>query len=160
MAMMIEAAWREVGVELTLRDLSEAPAGWLPPLHLRTECSHNLSEPIYDLAHDYAAMDPIFPLPGGPPSVGNWMPRWAKNPPIIEEYAAMLLECDAAAKRARFTDLQETIIDACTSIFIAEVQQTMVANRHVPQTLVRPESRFFQALQYQNCGSWYLPPHC
>jgi len=61
---IIAKAWREIGVELTIRDVADAPRAWLPSLFLRMECAHNLSDPIYDLVHDYAAMNPIFPLPG------------------------------------------------------------------------------------------------
>jgi ABC-type transport system substrate-binding protein len=49
---IIVAAWRDAGIELVMRDMAEVPPGWLPPLFLRIECAHNLSEPIYDLAHD------------------------------------------------------------------------------------------------------------
>jgi hypothetical protein len=33
----------------------------------------------------------------------------------------------------------------------------MVANRHVPASLIAPDSRFFQALNHQNCTTNYLP---
>jgi peptide/nickel transport system substrate-binding protein len=157
MAEIIAAAWRQVGVELVMRDLSDAPPGWLPPLFLRTECAHNLSEPIYDLAHDYAAMNPIMPLPGGPPHVGNWRPRWKKNDGAIERFTALLCECDAGIKRHKFSELQSWLVDFGSSIFIAEGHQVMAANRHVPAGLIAPESRFFQALNHQNCTTNYLP---
>jgi ABC-type transport system substrate-binding protein len=156
-AALIAQAWREIGVELAFKDLAEAPAGWLPPLHLRTECSHNLSEPIYDLAHDYAAMNPLLPLPGGPVHVGNWTPRWKKNPAALARYVDLLMERDPARKRSRFDALQAWLTDFGSSIFIAELQQAMVANQPVPRSLIAPRSRFFQALQYQNCTSRYLP---
>jgi hypothetical protein len=37
------------------------------------------------------------------------------------------------------------------------VQQVLVANSMVSPELIAPTSRFFQALQYQNCSSNYLP---
>jgi peptide/nickel transport system substrate-binding protein len=157
MAEIIAAAWQEVGIELVMRDLNGTPEGWLPPLFLRTECAHNLSEPIYDLAHDYAAMNPIFPLPGGPAHVGNWRPRWKKNPGAIEQFGAMLCEPDAGRTRERFDALQSWLVEFGSSVFIAEGQQVMVANRHVPASLIAPESRFFQALNHQNCTTNYLP---
>lgn len=157
MAEIIAAAWREAGIELVMRDVNGTPEGWLPPLFLRTECAHNLTEPVYDLAHDYAAMNPVFPLPGGPEHVGNWRPRWKKNPAAIERYGALLCECDAARKRTLFNELQDWLIDYSSSVFIAEGHQVMVANRHVPASLIAPDSRFFQALNHQNCTTNYLP---
>jgi ABC-type transport system substrate-binding protein len=157
MAEIIATAWQEVGIELVMRDVNGTPDGWLPPLFLRTECAHNLSEPIYDLAHDYAAMNPVFPLPGGPPNVGNWRPRWKKNPAAIDRFGALLCECDASRKRERFDELQSWLVDFGSSVFIAEGHQVMVANRHVPPSLIAPDSRFFQALNHQNCTTNYLP---
>jgi ABC-type transport system substrate-binding protein len=156
-AEIIAEAWREIGVELVMRDVANTPEGWLPPLFLRTECAHNLSEPIYDLAHDYASMNPIFPLPGGPPHVGNWAPRWKKNEGATSRFAALLCECDRPAKRQRFNELQSWLTDFGSSIFIAEGHQVMAANRHVPPELVAPGNRFFQALNHQNCTTNYLP---
>jgi hypothetical protein len=157
MAEIIATAWRQAGIELVLRDLAEAQPGWLPPLFLRTECGHNLSEPIYDIAHDYAAMNPIFPLPGGPPHVGNWAPRWKKNNAAIERFGALLCERDPGAKRRRFLELQNWLTDFGSSVFIAEGHQSIVGNRHVPKKLLSPQDRFFQALNHQNCTTGYLP---
>jgi peptide/nickel transport system substrate-binding protein len=155
---IIAAAWREAGIELTLASVDGASDGWLPPLYLRTECAHNVSEPIYDLAHDYAAMHPLLPLPGGPPHVGNWWPRWKKNPEIIDPFVDMLLTRDVAKKRRQFDDLQRQIVDYGATIFLGEMQQTLVANEHVAASTISPTSRFFQALEYQNATSNYLPP--
>jgi peptide/nickel transport system substrate-binding protein len=157
-AAIIQEAWKEIGIELTLRDVAGTSEGWLPPLFLRTECAHNLSEPIYDLAHDYAAMNPLRPLPGGPPHVGNWRPRWIKNPEAIKRFVALLDEPDSRRKRALFDDYQRWLIHFSSSIFIAEGQQVMAANRHVPPSLIAPESRLYQALNHQNCTTNYLPP--
>jgi len=157
MAEIIAAAWKQIGVELDFKDVAGAPPGWLPPLFLRVECAHNLSEPIYDIIHDYAAMDPIFPAPGGEPHVGTWTPRWTKNEEAIRAIVALLDEPDRDRKRQMFYELQAWLIDFSSSIFIAEGQQVLVANRHVPAGLTAPDSRFFQALQYQNCTSDYLP---
>ena len=156
-AEIIAAAWRQAGIELELRDIASVAPGELPVLFLRTECAHNLSEPIYDLAHDYAAMNPIFPLPGGPPHVGNWRPRWKKNPEAITRFAGLLCECDRAAKRQQFDALQDWLTDFGSSVFIAEGQQVMAANRHVPAELLSPDRRFYQALNHQNCTTNYLP---
>lgn len=157
MAEIIRDAWREIGVEITLRDVKDAPAGWLPPLFLRPECGHNLSEPVYDIVHDYAAMNPIFPLPGGAPRVGNWRPRWKKNPEAIERIGRLLCDHDREHRRAAFDDLQQWLIGFSSSIFIAEGQQVMAANRRVPAAMISPEGRFYQALNHQNCTTNYLP---
>jgi ABC-type transport system substrate-binding protein len=157
MAEIIQEAWREVGVELAMRDLKAAPRGWLPPLFLRTECGHNLSEPVYDIVHDYAAMNPIFPLPGGAPHVGNWTPRWRKNEAAIGRIGQLLRERDRQRRREQFDELQHWLTQFCSSIFIAEGQQVMASNRHVPASLVSPDSRFYQALNHQNCTTNYLP---
>jgi ABC-type transport system substrate-binding protein len=150
MAAIIGAAWREVGVELVFRDLADAPDGWLPPLSLRLECGHNLSEPVYDIAHDYAAMNPLLPLPGGPAHVGNWRPRWNKNPAILGQFAEFLTTTDRISRRQKFDQLQHDIVAFGSSIFLGEMQQVTVANRHVPGSLLAPESRLFQATSYQN----------
>jgi peptide/nickel transport system substrate-binding protein len=157
MAEIIAEAWRDIGVVLTIKDIAKAPAGWMPPLHLRTECAHNMSEPLYDIAHDYAVMDPILPLPGGPPSVGSWKPRYKQNPEALQAFAVTLMEHDPVAKHDRCVHLQDYLVDFSSSIFIGEVQQVLVANSLVSPELIAPTSRFFQALQYQNCSSNYLP---
>jgi hypothetical protein len=151
------SSWAEVGIELVFKDAAETPPGRLPPLYLRNECAHNLSEPIYDIIHDYAAMDPIFPAPGGPPHVGTWTPRWQKNEEAIAAIVALLDETDTVRKRQKFDRLQAWLVDFGSSIFIAEGQQVIAANRHVPASFIAPQSRFFQAMLYQNCTSNYLP---
>ncbi len=156
-AAIIADAWREAGIELEMRDIAGTPEGWLPPLYLRVDCAHNLSEPIYDIAHDYAAMNPVFPLPGGPPHVGNWRPRWTKNEAAIAQFGALLCECDRSVKRQRFDALQDWLTDFGSSVFIAEGHQVMAANRFVPAGLLSPERRFYQALNHQNCTTNYLP---
>jgi ABC-type transport system substrate-binding protein len=157
-AAIIGRAWKDVGVELTFRDVSGAPEGWLPPLWLRLECGHNLSEPVYDLAHDYAAMNPLLPLPGGPSHVGNWCPRWTKNPAILAQLAELLTTKDRGSRRRQFDQLQDDIITFGSSIFLAEMQQVTVANRKVPKSLLAPDSRLYQATNYQNPkAEYYLP---
>ena len=156
-AEIIGEAWAKVGVELVTCDLQEAPRGWLPPLFLRTECAHNLSEPVYDIIHDYAAMNPILPAPGGAPHVGNWAPRWQKNDEAISRIGKLLCERDRQSRREQFDELQLWLTRFCSSIFIAEGQQVMASNRHVSASLASPNARFYQALNHQNCTTNYLP---
>jgi ABC-type transport system substrate-binding protein len=158
-AAIIAQAWREAGVDLVFRDITDAPQGWLPPLSLRMECGHNLSEPVYDIAHDYAAMNPLLPLPGGPPHVGNWRPRWNKNPAILAQLADLLTTTDRSARRQKFDQLQRDIVEFGSSIYLAEMQQVTIANQHVPGSLLAPGARLFQATSYQNPrADNYLPP--
>jgi peptide/nickel transport system substrate-binding protein len=159
MGEILVEAWREAGIEATMRPAEELAPGDLAGLFLRVECGHNTSEPIYDIAHDYAAMNPLLPLPGGPPHVGNWRPRWRKNPAAIADFTAMLLERDRDRKRVLFDDLQRELVRLGTSVFIGEMQQVIAVNRGVPESLLGPGSRFFQALAYQNATTGYLPSH-
>lgn len=157
-AAILAQAWRNIGVELTLQDVTQAPEGWLPPLFLRLDCGHNLSEPVYDISHDYAAMNPLLPLPGGPPQVGNWRPRWNKNPAVLDQLADLLVTTDRAVRRRKFDQLQRSIIDFGSTIFLAETQQVTVASQHVPPALLAPHSRLYQATNYQNPKpDYYLP---
>ncbi len=116
----------------------------------------NLSEPVYDIIHDYAAMNPIFPLPGGPSNVGNWHPRWKKNPEAIKRIGHLLCQHDRGKKRAAFDELQVWLTKFSSSIFIAEGQQVTVGNRFVPPAMLSTEGRFYQALNHQNCTTNYL----
>lgn len=156
-AQILQSAWRKIGVNITIKPTRSIPTGSMPPLHLRTECSHNLSEPIYDIAHDYVVIDPILPPPGGPKGAGLWRPRWERNDAIIEMFQAMLMESDKETKRVLFMAMQEKIVHFYSSIFLAENQHALVCNSNVPREFYHPGTRFFQALQYQNCTSNYLP---
>ncbi len=157
-AEIIAAAWKQAGVEVTPRDIEQTPPGWLPPLSLRTECGHNVTEPVYDIAHDYAAMNPLLPLPGGPEHVGNWRPRWKKNPEALRRFAEILYAPDGATKQRLTVDLQQYLAGFGSSVFIGEMQQVIVANAQVPRGMLAPQSRFLHALGYQNPRSNYLPP--
>jgi len=156
MAEILVEAWKEVGIELSLADIATVPQGKLPPLQLRTECAHNLSEPIYDIAHDYAPITPIVAAPG-PIGVANWFPRTIRNPQALADYLAVLAEPDRGRKRMLFDQLREGLADFCSSIFIAENLQTIVANQAVPPALLGEDSRLFFTLMTQNCSSRYLP---
>jgi hypothetical protein len=71
-------------------------------------------------------------------------------------FASLLCECDRHAKRQRFEDLQSWLTEFSSSVFIAEGQQVMAANHHVPAALLSPQGRFYQALNHQNCTTNYL----
>ena len=47
---ILKDAYRAIGIDLEIRDMSAIPAGWCPPLYLRTECGHNINETVYDLS--------------------------------------------------------------------------------------------------------------
>lgn len=156
-AAILQAAWREIGVTVEIRPIESAEPEWMPPLHLRTECAHNLSEPIYDIAHDYAVIDPMLPAPGGPKGAGRWHPLWERNESVLERYRDMLLENDRAKKKSLFMDMQRYIVDFASSIFLAENVHAMVCTEAVPREFYAPDQRVYHALQYQNPTSNYLP---
>jgi hypothetical protein len=68
-----------------------------------------------------------------------------------------MCECDRDAKRQRFDQLQDWLVDFGSSVFIAEGHQVMAANRHVPRELLATDRRFYQAMNHQNCTTNYLP---
>ena len=156
-AGILQAAWRKIGVDVEILPLSSAETGWMPPLHLRTECAHNLSEPIYDIAHDYAVIDPILPAPGGPKGAGRWHPLWEKNESVLELYREMLMENDREKKKTLFMGMQKYIVDFASSIFLAENVHALAFTEAVPRQFYAPNTRVYQALQYQNPTSNYLP---
>jgi ABC-type transport system substrate-binding protein len=157
MAEILRDAWHQIGVEVEILPLTAAEPGWMPPLHLRTECAHNLSEPIYDIAHDYAVIDPILPAPGGPKGAGRWHPLWEKNESVLELYRDMLMENEPEKKQALFMAMQKYIVEFSSSIFLAENIHALVFTKSVPPEFYAPNSRVYQALQYQNPTSNYLP---
>jgi len=153
---ILRDAWREIGIEVEVRWLGELARGVNPPLRLRTECGHNLSEPIYDLIHDHAVLDPVIGEPSGS-GIGHWHPLWKQNETALSLLRATMLEDDPRRKRSRFMELQAYLVAFSSSIFLAENVQAMICTESVPPELTSPDRRFFQALQYQNAGSVYLP---
>ncbi len=163
-AEIVAEAWRELGIELTFKNLATTPVGWAPPLHLRIDCSHNLSDPLLDIAHDYAPMSPIAAKPGREDRYWNLRfnndpTRWVHNNDAIAAFAALLAERDRGQRARRMDALQAQLVEFGSSIFIAEGQFISLHNRHVPASLLAPDSRLYQALHFQNAAAHiYLPP--
>ena len=107
-AEILQRAYGEIGISVQLEDLDTAPPWWMPPLHLRTECSHILTEPLYDLAHDYAPMNPILPAPGGRVGACSWHPRYAGDRQIEDMFRDALVAESSDQRRERCIELQST----------------------------------------------------
>lgn len=157
-AEILAATWRQAGIEVDARFIEELPDGEFPELFLHLECAHNLTEPIYDIAHDYFCFSPIYPAPGGPiGSAAGWV-FWArKNDTATEQFGELLLEQDRDSKRRLFDDMQRYLIDFSSSIFIAEHQQTVAGNARVPAGLMDQDERLVTTLLLQNAITGYLP---
>jgi ABC-type transport system substrate-binding protein len=157
---ILRRAWAAFGIEV---DLVPEPAGLAAsgqrvPMLLSVDCGHNLSEPLYDLVHDFAPFMPLFPDKNpGSGGVGNWHLYFVRQEEIVDELRAALEERDEAQLHARVDALQRSILDTAATIHLAEVQQTLAA-KNVPGSFYAPDTRFFHALQYQNARSdCYLP---
>jgi hypothetical protein len=128
------------------------------PMLLSTDCGHNLSEPLYDLVHDFAPFMPF--LPEGAANkhgVGRWFLYFIEQPEVVEQLRAALLERDEQRLHARVDELQRRIVDTAGTLHLAEVRQTLAA-KGVSKSFFAPDSRFFHAVQYQNARSdCYLP---
>jgi ABC-type transport system substrate-binding protein len=155
-ALVLQEAWREIGVELTLHHLPATGDGYLPMV-LSTDCGHNLSEPLYDLVHDFAAIASLFPEISTEDGVGKWHPYLVRQDEIIVALREALTQTDEAVLHRHVDELQRRILTEAGTIHVAEVQQTLAA-KNVPRSFYSPDSRFFHAMQYQNarCDT-YLP---
>jgi ABC-type transport system substrate-binding protein len=159
-SQILQRAWAAIGVEVDLvtepRGLAER--GHRPPMLLSVDCGHNLSEPLYDLVHDFAPFMPLFPAKNpGSHGVGNWHLYFVRQEEIVEELRAALLERDEVQLHERVDALQRSILDTAATIHLAELQQTLAA-KNVAPSFYAPDTRFFHAVQYQNARSdCYLP---
>ncbi len=159
-AAILQRAWAGIGVEV---DLESEPAGLAesgqrPPMLLSVDCGHNLSEPLYDLVHDFAPFMPLFPAKNPESNgVGNWHLYFVRQEEIVDELRAALLERDEVQLHGRVDALQRSILDSAATIHLAELQQTLAA-KNVAPSFYAPDTRFFHAVQYQNARSdCYLP---
>ena len=154
-AEILRASYRDVGIVLEIEDLATAPVGWMPPLLLRFDCGHNLSEPLYDLAHDYAPLTPIFP-PGGRVGVGTWRPAYAGNRRLEELYRDALLSPDKHTRRERTFLMQRAIVDFAPAVFLAEQALFNAVNEHAHSWALDHSNRLNQVTLYQNANSSYI----
>lgn len=151
-------AYAQIGVEVTVQDLGKTPAGWIPPMFLRTECAHNLTEPMYDLAHDYAATDPIVPAPGGRVGAPNWYPRYIGAREIEDAYRAALLAESSMLRQERCVELQRQIVEFAPCVFLAENVQFNAANSACHPWVGDFGNNLVQRTLWQVTNSNYLTP--
>jgi ABC-type transport system substrate-binding protein len=155
-SQILQESWRKIGVEVALHDSLAAP-GEPMALVLSTDCGHNLSEPLYDLVHDFASIPSLFPEKSPEFGVGRWNPYLVRQEEIIDSLREALTETDEVVLHDRVAELQRRILEQACTIHLAEVQQTLVT-KNVPASFTAPDSRFFHAMQYQNARSdQYLP---
>ncbi len=154
-AEILSSSFEKVGVVLEIEDMAMAPAGWMPPLHLRLDCGHNLSEPLYDLAHDYAPLTPIFPA-GGRVGVGTWKPAYAGDHRLEELYRDALLAPDEHTRRERTLQVQRAVVEFAPAVFLAEQALFNAVNEHAHPWTLDHANRLNQVTLYQNANSSYL----
>jgi len=159
-AAILQHAWAGIGVrvELVEEPPGVAESGQRLPMLLSVDCGHNLSEPLYDLVHDFAPFMPLFPVKNSRSlGIGNWHLYLVRQEEIVDELRAALCEVDEQKLLQRVDLLQRSILDTAATIHLAELQQTLAA-KNVPRSFYAPDSRFFHAVQYQNARSdCYLP---
>ena len=155
-AEILQRAYGQIGIEVELAALESAPVGWMPPMHVKPDCGHNLSEPLYDLAHDHAPFNPILPAPGGPIGVGTWRPRYVRNPELEDMYRDTLLANDEQTRRERCIALQKAIVEFAPRVFLAETQLFNATNSETHAWLSDFDNRLAQVTLFQNSSSRYL----
>ena len=158
-AEILQRAYGEIGIAVQLEDLDTAPPWWMPPLHLRTECSHILTEPLYDLAHDYAPMNPILPAPGGRVGVRSWHPRYAGDRQIEDMFRDALVAESSDQRRERCIELQKHIVRFAPNVFLAETPQFHATNDHAHPWARDYRNRLVQLTLWADSNSHYLPRH-
>jgi peptide/nickel transport system substrate-binding protein len=157
-AAILQRAYGRIGVKIEIENLDTTPKGWMPPLHLRTECAHNLTEPLYDLAHDYAPFDPILPAPGGPVGVGTWLPRYAGDRNLEDMYRDTLLAPTKQSRKERCVALLNSIVEFAPCIFLAETPLFNASNDKAHPWTSDYNNRLVQQTLFQNSNSRYLSP--
>ena len=157
-AEILQAAYAEIGIDAQLENLDEAPPAWMPPLHLRTECSHIMTEPLYDLAHDYAAINPILPAPGGSVGVCQWRPRYVGNRETEDMYRDTLTAETAELRRERCVALQKHVVEFAPNVFLAELPEVHATNKHAHAWARHYRNRMVQLTLWADSNTFYLPP--
>lgn len=154
---ILRDAYAQIGIDLTLENLDEAPPGWMPPLHLRTECSHILTEPLYDLAHDYAAINPILPAPGGQVGICQWRPRYIGERGIEDMFRAALTAETVELRRERCIELQKHIVQYAPNVFLAELPEVHATNDAAHAWTRHYRNRMVQLTLWADSNTFYMP---
>lgn len=142
---------------MTLRDMRELPDGWTPPMYLRMECGHNFNEAVYDIAHDYVPLSGLAPGSAVREGIGSWFPRYPGSRLFEDKYRRVLDSATAPERRQRARDLQRTITRFAPCIFLAENLQINACTAAMAEWATDYSRRVVQTLQFQNCGTAYLP---
>jgi len=153
-AEILKQAYGLIGVEVEVEDMASAPRGWVPPLRLRPECAHDLTEPLYDLAHDYAPLNPILPAPGGP----KFLPFYVGNRKLEDGYREVLLASDKDSRKERCLALQKAIVDFAPCIFLAETPVFNASNGQTHSWTADYDNRLVQKTLFSNSNTRYLSP--
>jgi peptide/nickel transport system substrate-binding protein len=156
---LLQAAYAQIGVAVNLRPMAEVPPGWIPPLYLRLECGHNFGEPVYDLAHDYVAINNLGPGAPYKDGIGTWFPKYPGSRAYETAYARILAAPSSAERKRLCLRMQQQVVQSATSVYLAENLQ-ISAFTPAAETWARDYSqRAVLAFQFQNCNTGYLPDH-
>ncbi len=153
-AEMLKIAYGLIGVDVEVEDMASAPRGWVPPLRLRPECAHDLTEPLYDLAHDYAPLNPILPAPGGP----KFLPLYVGNGALEDGFREMLLAPDKESRKELCLALQKAIVEFAPCIFLAETPLFNASNSQAHSWTADYDNRLVQKTLFSNSNTRYLSP--
>lgn len=155
-AEILKAAYMDVGIDVELRDVSKIPGGRYPTFYLRAECGHNINEPVYDIAHDYALIDPILPSAHARGGIDTWVGSYPGSPALEDMLRDVLLAPTSQERLERCVRIQHAIVDFAPVVFLAENLQINAASRAAGEWMVNNQNRVVQALQFQNCGTGYV----
>jgi hypothetical protein len=89
--------------------------------------------------------------------IGTWFPRYIGSPELENRYRDLLLSETVDDREARITEFQKWVVEFAPSIFVAENIQVNVANSRVGAWVGDHTNRLVQTMQFQNCGTSYLP---
>ena len=126
-------------------------------MYLRTECGHNISEAVYDFAHDYVPINPVLPAPGGLGGVDTWFGRYPGARELEDAYRSVLLARTHRKRQDMYMSAVRMVREFAPVIWLAENLQVNATSGSGAVLAGRFDSRLVQALQFQNCGSVYLP---
>jgi peptide/nickel transport system substrate-binding protein len=119
-AEIAQSSLKEIGIELTISNLNwpEPLQNGRPPMWFHSDCGHALTEPIYDLCHDF---DPPMGILGG---------LFIRNDNFVEKITA-IKNASLSNKAHMYAEIQKDIIDFTPCVFIAENQTGWAIHKSV-----------------------------
>jgi ABC-type transport system substrate-binding protein len=119
-AEIAQSSLKEIGIELTISNLNwpEPLKNGRPPMWFHSDCGHALTEPIYDLCHDF---DPPMGILGG---------LFIRNDNFVEKITA-IKNASLSNKAQMYAEIQKDIIDFTPCVFIAENQTGWAIHKSV-----------------------------